>query len=186
MIKLFSKEKPIATFTSKSGKEVQVVLATMDYIDEILIFVNRLIEEDTFLNLMGKPKTLNEETLWLKGSINSMKNGNSYLIWAYYDGKIIGSCEVVRQCDRSAHTGKLSLMIDRDYRRDGLGKFLFNLVIRQAQKMGLRIISLDVFSDNIIAVEFYKKFGFKEFGRLPDGLYRKNKYSDLVYMYKKL
>ena len=50
----------------------------------------------------------------------------------------------------------------------------------------MNIVSLTVFSDNNPAISFYKKVGFKEWGRLPNGLFRKNRFSDSVKMYKEL
>ncbi len=50
----------------------------------------------------------------------------------------------------------------------------------------IRIISLGVFGSNSLAINMYKKFGFKEFGRLPEGVFRKGEYDDHVYMYKSI
>ena len=59
-------------------------------------------------------------------------------------------------------------------------------ILEKGKEMGIRTAILDVFSDNEIARNLYKKVGFKEYGTLPDGLYRKKNFSDRIYMYKRL
>ena len=50
----------------------------------------------------------------------------------------------------------------------------------------LRIITLGVFATNDIAMNMYKKFGFVEFGRLPEGVLHRGNYIDHIYMYKRV
>ncbi|PIY80111.1 MAG: hypothetical protein COY80_04610 [Candidatus Pacebacteria bacterium CG_4_10_14_0_8_um_filter_42_14] len=51
---------------------------------------------------------------------------------------------------------------------------------------GLRIIELSVFATNCLAVKLYEKFGFKEYGRLQEGVARQDKYEDHVFMFLKV
>lgn len=178
--------KPIAKFITKSGKEVEIHLPTLEKVDALLEFVNRLTREDTFLSLTGKPKTLVEEETWIKNTILNMKAGRSFACWAVFNGKIIGSTDVNRGGTRERHVGKIGLMVDQDFRRDGIGGYLLEYVLEKASKMGVKIVSLDVFSDNIIAIKLYEKFGFQKYALLPKGLYRQGKFSDKIEMYKDL
>ncbi len=177
--------KKIAAFTTKKGRVVEIIEPTMELLDEILEFVHRLAEEDTFLSFYpGKMITRDEEEKWLTGQITKIKNGCGLLYWAFFEGKIIGSVDINRGSSvRDWHVGTIGLMVDKDSRSEGLGKFLLNFILGEGKKMGLKIASLNVFSDNDIAISLYKKLGFKEWGRLPDGLYRKNKFSDAIKMY---
>lgn len=50
----------------------------------------------------------------------------------------------------------------------------------------LKIITLEVFANNPIAIPLYKKLGFQEYGSLPNGLKRQGEFSDSVLMYKKV
>ena len=180
-------QKPLAQFTSKSGKEIKIVGPTIERLPQLLDFVNRLVAEDTFLSLTGKPKMIEEERLWLKSNIENMKVGKSYLIWAIYNNKIIGSCDITRGSTRDYHVGNIGLMVDKDFRGEGIGRFLIEYILEQAKKMsGIKIAKLFIFDDNEIAKNLYQKLGFKEFARLPDGFYRKGQYSDALQMYKNL
>ncbi len=50
----------------------------------------------------------------------------------------------------------------------------------------LRIITLAVFGDNLAAQGLYKKFGFQEYGRLPEGVFYNGRYVDDICMCKKI
>ncbi|MFA6492685.1 MAG: GNAT family N-acetyltransferase [Patescibacteria group bacterium] len=178
--------KPISKFTSHSGKEIEIYLPTLEKTSELLEFINRLTKEDTFLSLTGKPKTYTEEENWIKNTILNMKAGRSFACLAVFDGKIIGSSDVNRGGTRDWHVGTVGLMVDEDFRRDGLGRFLLEYVLEKSKEMGIKIAILRVFSDNEIAKKLYQKLGFKEYGNLPNGLYRKDKYSDNIEMYKEI
>ena len=180
-------QKPIAKFTTKKGKEVEVVGPSIDRLDDFLGFINRLVAEDTFLTLTGKPKTLEEERLWLKSNIENMKIGKSFLAWVIYNNKIIGSCDVVRGGTRDFHVGTIGLMVDKNFRREGIGQFLIEYIVKKAKDMdGLKMVKLFIFDDNEVAKTLYQKLGFKEFARLPKGFFRQGKFSDALQMYQEV
>ena len=64
---------------------------------------------------------------------------------------------------------------------------LLETVLKEAaaQIPHLRIMILEVFSDNTLAIAMYQKFGFVEYGRLPEGILHNHAYVDTVYMYRK-
>ncbi|MGQ9514640.1 MAG: GNAT family N-acetyltransferase [Thermoproteota archaeon] len=45
-------------------------------------------------------------------------------------------------------------------------------LIGEAKKMGPKILILKVFATNSRAIHVYKKVGFEEVGRIPNGLWR--------------
>jgi len=63
-----------------------------------------------------------------------------------------------------------------------------DLVIKKAIKniKELKVITLECFTTNTIAISLYQKLGFKEYGRLPQGLKRRGKFVDETLMYKKI
>ena len=62
------------------------------------------------------------------------------------------------------------------------------LTLEEAEKNlpELRLVTLGVFEINTLAREMYMKFGFQEYGRLPEGSQYKDQYVDDIYMYKKI
>jgi len=180
--------KPLTEFTTKSVKVVELWEPSMDRLSQVLEFVNCLVKEDTFLSFdPKKPITFKDEKIWLEGQMDRIKKGNLYLVWAAYNNRIIGSCDLVLgQSPRYRHVAKIGLMVDKDFRRDGIGRFMLEYILKKAKEMKVKIVWLDFFSDNLPAYRLYKKLGFKEFGRLPNGLFRKGKYSDEIDMYKEI
>ena len=59
-------------------------------------------------------------------------------------------------------------------------------VIDEARKNlpQLEIIMLNVFANNDLAKQMYKKFGFVEYGLMPNGIKLETGYADDVLMYK--
>jgi RimJ/RimL family protein N-acetyltransferase len=184
MINLFN--RPVANFSSKSGKKINIFQPSMDRLPELLKFINRLVAEDTYLNLSGRAKTFEEEERWLKGTLTEIKTGKNILFWACYEDTIVGSVNILHGYERSWHVGKIGLMIDKDFRREGIGKFLLELILEKAKDFDIRIATLEVFSDNVAAISLYEKVGFRVYGRLPKGLFRKGKFSDTIEMLKEV
>lgn len=177
----------IADFKLADGRQISIILPTMEFVQEITDFVNRLTDEDTFLTFTGQHITLESEKNWLENALTEIKFKKNYIVWAVINDRIIGSADIHRGgSTRDAHVGTIGLMVDRDFRGQGLGKFLLSLVLEQAKMLSYQIVTVELFSDNIIAIKLYRKMGFKVWGRLPRGLYRKGKYSDKIEMYKEL
>lgn len=81
--------------------------------------------------------------------------------------------------------GVFGIIISKQYRSQGIGTDLMNRTLDEAKEniSGIEIITLGVFSDNQRAINLYKKFGFKEYGLLPNGVIRKDDHYDQIYMY---
>lgn len=178
----------ITEFITKRNRKVEIVEPTMERLDEILQFVNKLSKEDTYLSFYpGKIITRDEEEIWLKRQIEKIKNKIDILYWAICDDRIVGAVDIHRgNSVREWHVGTIGLMVDSDLRGEGLGKFLLNLIMEKAKDAGIRTAILGFFSDNEIAKNLYEKVGFVQYGSLPDGVYRKKKFSDHIWMYKRL
>lgn len=68
-----------------------------------------------------------------------------------------------------AGVGKLYHMyVIPEFRRHGLGQALMKAAITTARKLGLRMVTLDLFATQKAAYVFYKNYGFIECGRIPE------------------
>lgn len=65
-----------------------------------------------------------------------------------------------------------NIAVTKDFRKSGIGSGLLDYAISYAKANSASFITLEVRESNIIAIEFYKKFGFK-----PQG-FRKNFYEN--------
>lgn len=89
---------------------------------------------------------------------------------------------------RLAHHGTFSIYIDANHRQKGIGTQLLQALIQWAENHPtIEKICLGVFSNNLSAIQLYKKMGFVEEGRkIKDIKLSESEYVDDVLMYKLL
>ena len=97
-------------------------------------------------------------------------------------GKVVGAGEVNQLLEERSHTGYLGIGISKSHRNQGLGTAIMQTLIELSKEAGLKILILDVFATNRVAITLYEKIGFKEVGRIPKGIYRDGNYIDIVRM----
>ena len=106
-------------------------------------------------------------------------------ILAYVDGKLVGSAGVnmVQDRDKTRHRAEFGISIIKAYWGLGIGKYLTESCIECAKEAGYLQLELDAVSDNESALNLYRKYGFKEYGRNPRGFRtREGNWQELVLM----
>lgn len=173
---------------TKTGKEILVRYPEEGDVNEMLRFVNELSDERTFIRYQGEHETLESEKKYLDGKLKAIANKRSVYLLVFSGDKLVGSSDVDMMEKTEKHIGVFGIMIDKNFRGEGLGSLLMGLTLKEAEKnlIGLKIITLEVYSTNGIARELYKKMGFTEYGILPGGISRNGTYEDGVIMYKKV
>ena len=81
--------------------------------------------------------------------------------------------KVIAWCDaqpKSEEVGRLGIAIKKEYRGNGLGKVLLNMIINESKDYGYKFIELEVREDNKRAIHLYEKIGFKKFNMIKNGL----------------
>lgn len=132
--------------------------------------------------------TIQQEKIWLKQALESIKNKDKVMILAEMDGIIVGSCEITRDSyDVSKHVGTLGIGIIKSARGNGIGTNLIKITLTEAKKkLNLKLVKLYVFDSNHIGKSMYEEFGFSEIGIIPKGVYHNKKYKDDIIMAKTL
>ncbi len=115
------------------------------------------------------------EQLWSDKAINKnavkdvIKNGLSsncqIYICATDNEKLIGFCSLTVKNNLwfEANSGDIDeLVVDKEYRNQGVGKLLMNEIEKIAQDYGCQRLYLESASHRTIAHEFYEKLGFKK------------------------
>jgi ribosomal-protein-alanine N-acetyltransferase len=69
---------------------------------------------------------------------------------------------------RPALGGVLTLDVDPAYRRGGVGRSLFTELLGRLERAGAETVRLEVDVRNSVAIAFYRSFGFRRVGRIPD------------------
>lgn len=154
----------------------------------VVEYINSISKEQTFIRLQGEELTLEEEKKWLETQIEKIKNRQSIQLFVFSGVKLIGIAGVVMLDKVESHVGSFGISVAKEERGRGIGKLLTELVLKEAEKklVDLEIIVLGVFEGNDIAHRMYKKFGFAEYGRLPQGIVHRGKHISHIYMYKKI
>lgn len=157
----------------------------MSDLDQLLTFVNTLSKEQTYIRLQGKQIKKSDEKKYLENRIKDIKNKKVIHILAFDKNQIIGAADVKVGYGAEKHVATFGVMVKKEYRNKGIGTTLIKKALKDAVEKinGLEIITLGVFGGNDKALHLYEKFGFKKHGSLPNGIIRKNKYYNHIYMH---
>jgi len=173
---------------TKTGREIIIRYSEMGDVEELLRFINELSNEKTFIAYQGEKETIKSETKYLKEKLKAIKDKKSVQLLAFFNDKLVGEGEIHMMEKVEKHIGVFGIMINHGFRGEGIGKLLMDLVLKEAKKSipEIKIVILDVYSTNDIARSLYKKMGFTEYGTLPNGISRVEKFEDMVMMYKNI
>lgn len=154
----------------------------------MLDYANELSKEKTFVTFQGETITRKQEQKYLRSVLKNNKIGNAVTLLLFHNNDLAGIAEVVRRQRVKRHIAGLGISIKKTIRGRGMGKLLIRILLREAKKniSRISIITLEVFLENKRAIALYKKHGFKKYGLLPNGLFRKGRFDHEVLMYKSL
>lgn len=177
-------------FQGKIGNGVDILVRYPQPGDakQMCDYINTLSNEKTFILFQGDQTSLEDEQKYLDSQLKNIENKKTVMLLVFNENKLIGISEVGMKDKAEKHIGGFGISIAKDFRGKGIGSFLTDVVIKESEKKlkSLKIIILGVFGDNNIAKEMYKKFGFLEYGNLPEGILHANVPVDHIYMYKKV
>ncbi len=150
-------------------------------LDDLIDYINGLVEERAPITKTEKV-TREGEAEWLGQRLAEIENGHTIHLVAEVAGKVVGAGEVNQLPEERSHTGYLGIGISKSHRSQGLGTAFMQTLKELSKKAGLKILILDVFATNKVAITLYEKIGFKEVGRIPKGIYRDGNYIDIIRM----
>jgi len=176
-----SESKILREFLSKNGKRVVLRKPRWEDLDDLLAFINSLVDEGADI-LQEERVTREQEADWLGKRLASIEKGRTIGIVAEVDGKVVANSEVARGKGPKSHVGTLAIGVKKEYRGIGIGKELMKALIEESRKAGLKVLILDVMDSNKVAKSLYTKMGFKQAGKIPKGVFKKGKYTDLLRM----
>jgi ribosomal protein S18 acetylase RimI-like enzyme len=171
---------------SRKGNKIIIGYPTKDDAQIFCDYINALSKEKTFVRFQGEEISLADEEKYLNAQLKRIANKQTVELLVLCNNKLIGISSIDMKDKTESHEGLFGISIAKEYRGEGIGKKFMQIVLEEAVRnmSQLRIITLGVFGDNPLAKSIYEKFGFKEYGRLPDGSLHKEKYVDHIYMYK--
>ena len=178
----------IDTFITKSGKEIKFRYPVIDGVESLKDYINKISAEQSFILLQGFQQTTESETNWLKDKLEKISKNQCVYLCGFYNNQLVACAEIETGKEAKSHLGEFGVSVALEFRGEGIGKKIMELTISESIKKlpELRIITLEVFSQNITAQNLYHKLGFIKYGCLPHGVKRRGQLDDAIYMYKKL
>lgn len=171
---------------NKEGVDIVIRHVQRDDVERLLQFINTISKEQTYILFQGEQIGLEEESRYVEGFIQKMENHKAVKLLVFHKDEFIGLADIITKERAESHVGVFGIIIAKEWRKKGIGRFLMEKTLGEAQKniTGLKIITLGVFGDNPIAKKLYEKMGFVEYGLLPKGIQHKDELVDHIYMYK--
>jgi ribosomal-protein-alanine N-acetyltransferase len=106
---------------------------------------------------------------WIKeGYLQDLKNPHTFYLVVEESGKIVGYAGMIVVEEESHLT---SLAIHPNLRRRGLGRSLFEEMLRAAMLKGAEKMTLEVKVGNVVAQKMYEQYGFVQIAYIK-GYYR--------------
>jgi RimJ/RimL family protein N-acetyltransferase len=174
--------------SSSKGREYIIRYVEAGDVAELHRFINEISAERTFISFQGEEISMEEEEKYVTSQLEKIAQQKAVQLVVQSEGKIVGNADVIPQIRAENHIGIFGIIIHKDYRGEGIGKKLMELVLLEVEKNvpDIKMIKLGVLANNPLAQNMYAKFGFQECGRLPKGFRYRDTYVDHIFMYKEV
>ena len=177
-------------YQGKSKKGLDIVIRYPQKGDEkeMWRYINELSKEKTFIRFQGEEISFKDETDYLNLQLKQINDKKAITLLGFYENKLIAISGVNTRDKTEKHIGVFGISVAKEFRNEGIGRLLMEKVFEEAVKeiTSLKIVSLEVYSKNTIAKRVYERFGFIEYGLLPNGVSRDNTFEDAILMYKNI
>lgn len=112
--------------------------------------------------------TAEQESEFLK---NESESKREIELLAFVGGKLVASAGVgsIGRSEKSRHRAEFGISVDQNYWGLGIGRALTDACVECARNAGYTQLELEAVADNERAIALYKKAGFVEYGRNPNG-----------------
>ena len=115
----------------------------------------------------------------------SKDSENSIVLIALENEQIIARAELDGYyAPRIRHRAKFSISVKKEYWNQGIGTEMIKRIVEQAKKMKIKIIELEVITDNAGAIALYHKMGFVDIGIYKFYFYVNRMFKDAIVMQK--
>jgi len=167
----------------KNHKLVTIRQAEISDAEKLLSCIKDYIPHSAYIPKLEQEITLTieQEKEWIN---TFLMNDNSLLLVAEYNNKIIGNIDLTGSRRKiMEHTAVKGMGMLKEWRNSGLGTALLKLAIQWAkQNPGLELIWLQVYTENELGLNLYRKMGFEENGIMKKFFKKDNRYFDNLTM----
>ena len=153
-------------FQLKDGRIVIFDELKEQDLPELIEVFNSVIEEGLYFHRNEGLPDLKTARRWYQ---NHVKAGLFYLA-SRVNGELVGGATIEPGPGKASHMAYFGIYLKQQFRSMGIGSRLIKRIIELAQQKGFEMIKLTVFQTNQQAFRLYKKFGFREVGRIEGGV----------------
>ncbi|MFC0875695.1 GNAT family N-acetyltransferase [Saccharicrinis sp. FJH2] len=150
---------------------------------QLIDFMKQVLSETPFLRFEPEELTMNikQEEDFVS---NFILNRSLKMILALHGKEIIGIGSIEgSHLKKFRHNGEYGIVVKKAWWNKGIARDITTLLLEWASENPvLKKINLHVNAENTIAIEFYKKVGFKEEGRILRDFYYNKSYHDTLFM----
>ena len=146
---------------------------------DILVIYNQAIEHTTAV-FDYRPHTLDMRREWLR-----TKQAASIPVFVAVDGeRVIGFATYgpFRAWPAYKYSIELSVYVDVNQRRRGLGTELVRAVVADARARDLHVVMAGITADNDVSLRLHQRLGFVEVAHIPEVGYKFGKWLDLKFL----
>ena len=140
---------------------VSIIPSSLSDIPQLLVFIERFYAIDRY------PFNADEISIALKEFILNPDRGTIWIVWekdlpiGYIILAIVYSFEFG---GKNAFVDELYL--EKEFRGKGIGKKVMDFVAEEAKRMNIKALHLEVENNNVLAIELYRKYNFKDHHRI--------------------
>jgi L-amino acid N-acyltransferase len=131
-----------------------------------------------------EPTTVEVRLAWLH---QRQAAGYAVLV-AEREGKIVGWAALNPMHPKPGYrfSAENSIYIAAECQRQGIGRQLLAHLLECAEKQGLHSVLASIDSTNTASIALHQKFGFVEVARIPEVIFKFDRWLDVVYLQKRL
>ena len=177
--------KTIRSFIAKDSREVVLRTPKWEDLDDFLALINSLVDEKAEIARTEKVSR-EEEIDWLSKVLSRLEKDETFYLVAEVGGKVVAVSEISKRSGYEKHVGVIGIAIRKEFRDLGIGTEMIKTLVKQAQEIGLKVLTLTAFATNKRAIRVYEKVGFVQTGRVPKKHFKEGKYIDEIIMTKLL
>ena len=158
--------------------------ALPDDAERMILYLNQVGGESD--NLLHGENEFNVPIEGVKRKLTlSNASENSIVLIALENEQIIARAELEGYYPaRIRHRAKFSISVKKEYWNQGIGTEMLNRIFVEAKNMNIRVLELEVISDNHRGINLYHKMGFEDIGIYKDYFYVNDTYKDAIVMQK--
>jgi L-amino acid N-acyltransferase YncA len=166
-------------FQFDDGRIATFVDLTEDDLPQLMSVYGDVVAEGRYFIHNVGPSDIEELTQWFH---EHQKAGLMYVV-AKIDSRLVGGATIEPREGKASHVAYFGVFLKRDFRGLGIGTRLTKRMLNMAQERKFKMVQLYVFASNAPAIHIYNKLGFKEAGRIKNGIrFQDGSYSDEITM----